>query len=208
MTADELTAAGVTTETAERWVKDRTEDRYTPPSPWCDHPQDWHSDDAQATEHEVSELVAAFVRALQPEIVVETGSNSGQTTEAIGRALARNGHGHLHSLEIDPVMADLAAQRCEGLPVTVVRSDSLSWSPPGEVGFAWLDSEPGIRHLELQRLRRFLAGGAIVGIHDTGPQHGTARMLLPLVQAGEFTAITLRTPRGVTFGTVAREGSQ
>jgi len=180
------------------------EDRFTPPSAWCARPGDWHSDDAQATEHEVSELVAAFARALQPEIVVETGSNSGQTTEAIGRALARNGHGHLYSLEIDPVMADMAEARCAGLPVTVVRGDSLSWSPPGEVGLAWLDSETGIRHLELQRLRRFLAEGAVVGIHDTGPQHQAARLLLPLVQSGEFTAITLRTPRGVTFGTVTR----
>ncbi|HEX7163335.1 MAG TPA: class I SAM-dependent methyltransferase [Trebonia sp.] len=182
-----------------------TEDAWTPPSAWQPNPRHWHSDDAQATEHEVSELVGAFARALQPEIAVETGSNSGQTAEAIGRALARNGHGHLYSLETDPVMADMAEARCAGLPVTVVRGDSLSWTPPGEVGLAWLDSETGIRHLELQRLRRFLAEGAIVGIHDTGPQHVTARFLLPLVQSGVFTAITLRTPRGVTFGTVARD---
>jgi hypothetical protein len=36
-------------------------------------------------------LVAAFVRALQPETVLETGSAFGQTAEAIGRALAANG---------------------------------------------------------------------------------------------------------------------
>lgn len=186
-----------------RELAENREDRWTAPGPWQPHPEHWHSDDAQATEHEVSELVGAFARALQPEIVVETGSNSGQTTEAIGQALLKNGHGHLYSLEIDPVMADAAERRCTGLPVTVIRGDSLSWTPPGEVGFAWLDSETGIRHLELQRLRRFLADGAIVGIHDTGPQHATARLLWPLVQRGEFSAITLRTPRGVTFGTVA-----
>lgn len=181
------------------------EDRWTAPGPWCPHPEWWHSDDNQATEHEVTGLVAAFVRALQPEIAIETGSNSGQTTEAIGRALAANGHGHLYSLEIDEAMAGKAAQRCEGLPVTVICGDSLSWVPPGEAGFAWLDSETGIRHLELQRFRRFLAEGAIVGIHDTGPQHMTARLLWPLVQQGVFSAVTLRTPRGVTFGTMARD---
>lgn len=184
------------------------EDRWTAPSRWCPEPGRWHSDDAQATEHEVSELVGAFARALQPEIAVETGSNSGQTTEAIGRALARNGHGHLWSLETDPAMAAAAALRCEGLPVTVVCGDSLSWSPPGEVGLAWLDSEPGIRHLELMRLRPHLAEGAIVGVHDTGPQHMTSRFLWPMVQSGEFTAITLRTPRGVTFGTVTRNAER
>lgn len=182
-----------------------TEDHFTAPSRWCEHPELWHADDAQATEHEVTGLVAAFVRALQPEIVVETGSNSGQTTEAIGRALAANGHGHLYSLEVDEAMAEKAAQRCGPLPVTVVNADSLTWTPPGEVGFAWLDSEPGIRHLELLRLRPYFADGAIAGIHDTGPQHMTFRHLRPLIADGVFIAVTLRTPRGVTFGTVTRE---
>ncbi len=180
------------------------EDRWTPPGPWQPHPEHWHSDDAYATEHEVTGLVAAFARALQPEIVVETGANTGQTTEAVGRALAANGHGHLYSLEADEALAGKAALRCEGLPVTVVHTDSLSWTPPGQVGLAWLDSATGIRHLELLRLRPWLADGAIVGIHDTGPQHITAGLLLPLVQAGVFAGVTLRTPRGVTFGTVTR----
>ena len=182
------------------------ESRFTPPSPWCEHPEHWHADDAQATEHEVTELAAAFVRALQPEIVVETGSNTGQTTEAIGRALAKNGHGRLYSLEVDEALAAKAAERCEGLPVTVVIADSLAWSPPGDVGFAWLDSEPGIRHLELLRLRPHLLPGALVGVHDTGPQHVTYQFLKPLIADGVFLPITLRTPRGVTFGTVRPQG--
>jgi hypothetical protein len=189
-------------------TEENREDRWTAPGPWCPQPGRWHSDDAQATEHEVTELVAAFARALQPEIVVETGANSGQTTRAIGMALARNGHGRLYSLEVDEAMAEKAAQRCEGLPVTVLHQDSLSWTPPGEVGLAWLDSETGIRHLELLRLRPYLADGAVVGIHDTGPQHVTARLLMPLVSQGVFSGLTLRTPRGVTFGTVHREAAR
>ena len=182
-----------------------TEDQFTPPSPWCENPGWWHASDAQATEFEVTELAAAFVRALQPEIVVETGANTGQTTEAIGRALAANGHGHLYSLEIDEALAGKAAQRCDLLPVTVICADSLSWAPPGEVGFAWLDSEPGIRHLELLRLRPYFTDGGIAGIHDTGPQHITYRHLQPLITGGVFSPVTLRTPRGVTFGTVIRD---
>jgi hypothetical protein len=203
VTADELIRAGMPVEDALRLVQG-TEDRFTAPSDWCRHPEHWHSDDAQATEHEVSELAGAFVRALQPEIVLETGSNSGQTTEAIGRALEVNGHGHLYSLEVNPELAVIAAERCHGLPVSVIATDSLSWTPPGEIGFAWLDSETGIRHLELLRFRRWLAEGAIVGIHDTGPQHVTGSLLWPLIQDGTFAAVTLRTPRGVTFGTVRR----
>jgi predicted O-methyltransferase YrrM len=182
-----------------------TEDRWTPPGDWCAHPERWHSEDAYATELEVTELVAAFVRALQPELVLETGTWTGQTAEAIGRALERNGHGHLYSLEQDEALAAKAAARCEGLPVTVVHGDSLSWSPPGEIGFAWLDSEPGIRPMELQRFARWLAPLAVVGVHDTGPQHVTYELLKPLIRKGMLTALTLRTPRGVTFGQV-REG--
>lgn len=182
-----------------------TEDRWTPANDWCAHPEHWHSEDAYATETEVTELAAAFARALQPEIVLETGTWTGQTAEAIGVALVANGHGHLYSLEADEALAAKAAARCEGLPVTVVHGDSLSWSPPGEIGFAWLDSETGIRAMELQRFARWLAPGAVVGIHDTGPQHATGGLLWPLIRKGMFTALTLRTPRGVTFGQV-REG--
>jgi hypothetical protein len=211
-TADEkisaLTEGGMDPETVARWVAGEpraTEDRWTPPNDWQPHPEHWHSDDAYATELEVTELAAAFVRALQPELVLETGTWTGQTAEAIGVALVANGHGHLYSLETDEAMAGKAAQRCEGLPVTVVHGDSLSWSPPGEIGFAWLDSETGIRHLELQRFARWMEPGAVVGIHDTGPQHATGGLLWPLIRKGMFTALTLRTPRGVTFGQV-REG--
>ena len=181
-----------------------TEDRWTPSNAWCEHPEHWHSDDAQATEHEVTRLVAAFVIALQPELVIETGTWTGQTTEAIGRELQLNGHGHLYSVEADEALAAKAATRCEGLPVTVVHADSLSWEPPGRAQFAWLDSETGIRHLELRRFAKWLDPGAVVGVHDTGPQHAAAGLLWPLIRAGEFTAITLRTPRGVTFGQITK----
>jgi hypothetical protein len=176
------------------------EDSWTPPSAWCPKPQLWHSDDAYASEHEVSALVAAFVTALQPEIVVETGTNSGQTAQAIGRALAASGHGVLYTLEIDAALAARAAERCQGLPVQVIVADSLSWEPPGPVGFAWLDSHIGIRAAELERLLPHLDGAAVVGVHDTGPQHQVAMSLQPLIDAGRFHCLTLRTPRGVTFG--------
>jgi hypothetical protein len=59
--------------------------------------------------------------------------------------------------------------------------------------------------MELQRFARWLAPLAVVGVHDTGPQHVTYELLKPLIRKGMLTALTLRTPRGVTFGQV-REG--
>ncbi len=53
------------------------ESTFTPPDPDCPRPDWWHARDAQATEDEVIELVAGFVRALQPELVLETGTYLG-----------------------------------------------------------------------------------------------------------------------------------
>jgi hypothetical protein len=72
-----------------------SEARFTAPRADCPHPEYWHSTDSDSTEIEVTELVAAFVRAPQPETVLETGSAFGQTAEAIRRTLAANGHGRL-----------------------------------------------------------------------------------------------------------------
>lgn len=178
------------------------ESEWTPPSPWCPVPGRWHAVDADATETEVTALVAAFVRALHPDIVVETGSNSGQTSEAIGWALADNNHGHLWTLEVDPDLADATERRCEGLPVTVVRESSLDWTPPGLIDFAWHDSHAHIRHLEIGAWLPHYTAGAIIGVHDTGPQHPVWAYLQPLINAGSIHPLTLRTPRGVTFAQV------
>jgi hypothetical protein len=72
---------------------------------------------------------------------------------------------------------------------------SLDFIPAGMVGFAWLDSHLGLRVPEFERLRAWLAPGAVIGIHDTSPHMG----LLGEHVATLGQAIRLRTPRGVTF---------
>ncbi len=177
--------------------------RPVPESTWtkaredCPHPEWWTATDPQSTEIEVSTLVAAFVRALQPDLVVETGTCLGQTAWMIGSALHANRHGHLDTLETDEERAAIARERCAGLPVTVHSVSSLEFTPPGPIGFAWLDSRTELRIPEFEHLRPHLPAGAIVGFHDTGPhQGGWGRDVehLPGTQA-----IRLRTPRGVTF---------
>lgn len=181
----------------------RPESDFTPPSAWCPRPGLWHAADSEATEDEVTILVAAFVRALQPEIVYETGTSEGYTTAAIGAALAANGHGHLYAVEIDAGLAARAAQRCAGLPVTVTCGDSRTWEPPGPAGFAWIDSAFTTRPQEILRLP--FIPGAIAGVHDTGPQHPVAALLAPLEESGVLAGmLALRTPRGVTFARVTR----
>jgi predicted O-methyltransferase YrrM len=178
-----------------------TEDRFTSSVPWCPNPQYWHSQDGEGTEHEVTELVAAFVRALQPDVAVETGTWEGQTTEAIGVALHKNGHGHLYAVEINFECVAQARRACTGLPVTVVAGDSASWDVPDRIGFAWVDSGT-TRGRDIEHLLPRMIPGAVIGVHDAAPHHTVRPQLFPFEERGELRVITLRTPRGVSFAEV------
>jgi predicted O-methyltransferase YrrM len=172
---------------------------------WCPEPQWWHAATEEGAEDEVGELAGAFIRALQPEIVVETGTYVGQTAACIGRALAANGHGHLWTIEIDADLAAVADEACRGLPVTVIQGSSLDWQPPHPIGFAWIDSgDAATRAQEIRDWLPLFAPHAVIGVHDTNPLHspvGTA--VAGLAAEGLITGITLHTPRGVSFFQVA-----
>lgn len=175
---------------------------FTGANAMCAHPEYWHSEDEQATEREVIELVAALVRALQPELVVETGTYRGFMARAIGRALRENKHGRLVSLEVDEALVIEASERCDGLPVEVVNLNSLDYMPPEPVGFAWFDSLPEIRTQEYLRYQPMLQ--RIVGFHDTGPQHCVRESIEVLEKQGHIRPIYLPTPRGCCLAEVLR----
>lgn len=189
-----------------------SEARFTQPRPDCPHPERWHSPDADSTELEVSRLVAAFVRALRPDLVIETGSAFGQTAHLIGDVLQSAGVGHLVTFETDMERVAQTAERVKGLPVTVAPVPSLegiagmiaNGTPYGDVGFAWLDSLLELRVPELRAIRPLLAPGAVVGIHDAGePGHTKyndfAAQIATAARDLGFARISLPTPRGVTF---------
>lgn len=174
-----------------------TEDTWREPSLWCPVTRWWTAADDQATEDQVIELVAAFVRALQPEVAVECGTWTGLATRAMGEALKRNGHGHLYAVELDGLMVLRAEQECEGLPVTVIHGSSTAWQPPEAIGFAWVDGASD-RVAEVEFLLPHMLEGAVLGVHDTGPLHASGRMDALLAHP-RLRTITLRTPRGVSF---------
>lgn len=181
------------------------ESTFTPVRPDCPHPEYWHAADGDSAEVEVTELVAAFVRALQPEVVLETGTAFGQTAEAIGRALAANGHGHLLTYEPDPERAQVAIDRVAGLPVIVVQAPSLApngQEHPGDgrpIDFAWFDSLVYLREAEFRAYHHRLVPGSVVGFHDTGPQHTVRPAVERLAAESLLRPIFLPTPRGVAF---------
>ncbi len=176
------------------------ESEWTKPSELCPHPERWTSTDPQSTELEVSELVGGFVRALQPDYVLETGTCIGQTTYVIGAALQANGHGRCDSCEVEPELVRIATERCDGLPVTVHAVASLDFEPADTIGFAWFDSLLDLRVAEFLRFRPWMRPGTIVGFHDTAPHFG---LFGPSVRSlPGVRAISLPTPRGVTFAEV------
>lgn len=183
---------------------DLSEARWTPAREDCPHPERWHSVDDESTELEVTELVASLVRALQPDLVVETGAAFGQTSAAIGAALRVNGQGALWTCETNPARAETADAACQGLPVVLHRGSSLDMIArlAEPVAFAWFDSLLELRVPEYIALRPLLRPGAIVGFHDTGPQHGYRPQVEALAGEGWLRLIHLPTPRGVIFGEV------
>jgi predicted O-methyltransferase YrrM len=190
------------------------ESRYSQPTLLVPYPERWHSTDYESAEVEVSELVAGFVRALQPDLVIETGTAFGQTAEAIGKALQVNGQGILWTVETDPERVDVSRSRCADLPVTVMHGESLTLlsTLPAGVGFAWLDSLIPLRIPEIRALRPALSVGAIVGFHDSraipDDEHadddwrGYRPSLEALLAEGWLRGIHLPTPRGVLFAEV------
>lgn len=176
---------------------------WTAPRAECPFPERWHSTDAYSTEKEVTALVQAFVVALQPDYVVETGTCWGNTAEAIGHALVANGQGQLVSLEIDPVCVDTARDRCAGLPVDIVQLHSLGWMPDRPIDFAFFDSDCALRPLEFERYLPWMHSRTVVGFHDTGPQHPVRELLGRLEDSGLLLSpLYLPTPRGVCFARV------
>lgn len=195
------------------------ESRFIAPDDRCPNPGYWHSTDGDSTELEVGELVAAFVRALQPELVVETGAAFGSTTEMLALALKRNGHGHLVALECDELRADaveyrLALRSYAPALISVVRASSLNWTPPllnlPPIGLLFSDSNYECRVPEFLHLRQWMKPGSIVVFHDTAPERGSHRIAggrdlrtdVELELGAFLRYVHLPTPRGVTIAEV------
>lgn len=169
----------------------------------CPYPERWTAPDEYASEHEVSDFMAALVHLLKPDVVVETGAYHGDTSRAIGIALAKEG-GHLYALEIVSERAGVVAQKTAGLPVTVVRASSLDWEPPAAIDLLFLDTELAIRPLEVRRFRAWASPRCVLVMHDTESGQ-LQRALDQLAREGETTRwVNLPTPRGLAIARYRR----
>jgi predicted O-methyltransferase YrrM len=178
------------------------ESTWTAPRPDCPYPERWNATDEDSTEVEVSEFVGALVRALQPDLVLETGTAWGQTALHIGHALVQNGQGKLITLEVDPERVSASRRRTALLPVEVREEPSLDYTPARWIDFAWFDSLFELRAPEFLHYSPWLRPGTIVGFHDTGPHHPLRPQLDDLADQGRLRLIYLPTPRGVGLAQV------
>lgn len=125
----------------------------------------WHSVNGNVCEIEASIFIAALVRLIQPEFVVESGSFEGQTTKYIGMALRENGHGTLESLEIDEGLSKVAANRCVEYPVRVININSFDYIPDKLIDLLYIDGDYN-RDGDVRHFLPYMAGGSIIVVHD------------------------------------------
>jgi predicted O-methyltransferase YrrM len=135
--------------------------------------------DGGGTEFEILNLLNAFVKALKPRNVLETGTYKGQGTLAIAEALLFNGRGKVTTLEnndgfFQAAEAKLSKWGVMGV-VDMVKANSLTWignyaGPTFD--FAFLDSTLAIRPEELRLLVQQNIIGGMVLIHDTSLYRG------------------------------------
>lgn len=191
------------------------ESKWTKPSRACPHPERWNAPDGASTEIEVSELVGALVKALHPDLVIETGTAFGQTAQLIGEALnTTSAASQLITFETNADRVQFSRNRCTGLPVDVQQSTSLDGIKAlatrinagklPRIGFAWLDTLLNLRPKELRAITPLLAPGAVVGIHDCGQPRAAKYRDFSQTMADEarhlgYSRLSLPTPRGVTF---------
>lgn len=165
----------------------------------------WHSRTKTGTEEEVVEFLYGLVRCTQPRIVIETGAYHGNTSRTIGRALQQNGNGKLFALEISERLAAGAARRCRGLPVEVVCTDALQWSPPRrEIDLVFFDSDFPSRRAEFGHFHAYMSHWCVCCWHDTGVQHPVREQIEELAILGYVQPVYLPTPRGLALSRVLK----
>ena len=158
----------------------------------------WSCEHPDASEDEVVELLGALVRAEKPKVSVEVGAHIGVGTEAIGRALERNGRGHLHSFELDPTRAAEAAARCADLPVTIHEQKDTAAAADsfGEVDFLFVDGHFTNRQASLDHWMPVLRPNALIAVHDTLKWEQAHDVVMAFDTAERIHIVT---PRGLTL---------
>lgn len=135
-------------------------DHFTPTAEYP-HPEWWKARDGEASEEEVGDFLYGLVRLVQPECVVETGCYLGDTSLRIAQALQANGHGWLHTCDIDAVLVGGVIRRLGAYRASAFVSTGAELIQITNPDLAFIDSG-GDREKEIS----LLPDGCLVVLHD------------------------------------------
>ncbi|SFS05270.1 Predicted O-methyltransferase YrrM [Granulicella pectinivorans] len=173
-------------------------------TPECPHPERWSMIDSMTAEVEVLEFLATLVTTIKPELVVETGSFLGVSTEWIARGMQRNGFGKVISCEFDPVVYEKAKARLAGselLPWMEFRNESsLEMKVEGTIDLLFSDSDTPIREAEVKRFLPQMKPTGVILMHDASSHMRVVRdAALKMEDEGLISVVLLPTPRGLVI---------
>jgi len=145
--------------------------------PAGDRPAPLQAYTAGATEPWTAQLLAAYVRAAEPKVVIETGSFSGETTRVLAEAMSQvQGIGLLFTVEMDEsrflhVQKMVQEMPFAGVGISVYHADALEFlrnAPTESADMIFLDDDHNALHvkLELLEVRRVLRHGGACFVHD------------------------------------------
>jgi len=159
-------------------------------------PESYSAPAQPAAENEVADFIAALVKLVKPQRVLELGTAFGHTSEKIGQALADNGFGELDTLDIKANRLEEARKRVAGLPVNVHEADYTKWTPPdgAKYDLAFFDSDRRNRDREYALFKPYLNPYAVLLFHDVGDNHPATQ---PAIQRLPLDKVFLLCPRGL-----------
>lgn len=128
-----------------------------------------------AVELEVGELLHSLVRAVKPNVIVETGTHKGFSSLMIAEAIRRNGFGHLYSIDINDYGFQQDIKKFGfANQITFIHADSAKALPEvikkvEKIDFLWLDAEHATESVlgEFNAAKGALKVGSYVAFHDT-----------------------------------------
>lgn len=129
----------------------------------------------QAIELEVGELMHGLVRALKPQVVIETGTHQGFSGLMIASALRANGSGKLYTIDIqDHGPTQNFTRFGFNDLVTFIQNDSAAGirgliGKVESVDLLWLDADHSTASVsgELEAAKPLLKTGSYIAFHDT-----------------------------------------
>jgi predicted O-methyltransferase YrrM len=170
----------------------------------CPHPERWSMYDSMTAEYEVLEFLRTLVTTLKPDLVVETGSFLGVSTQWIAEGLDRNGFGRVVSCEYDPLVFAKAQEKIAASPlrsrIELRNESSLEMTVHGTIDLLFSDSDMPVREQEVMRFLPQMNPNGLILMHDASSHLKVVReAALSLERKGLLSVLLLPTPRGLVI---------